>query len=239
MEGLKILFRKEKNRRRTLYVGKKKILILGSGFGGTYVFRHLLPFLNRNENVEITMISDENFFLFSPLLHEVAMGKIETRHIAFPIRRLNWRDRFNFIQDKVDKINLTTHNVLTGSGMFEYDYLVLALGSVTDTSLLKSVSKYVFTLKTLNDSMLIRNHIIEMFEMAEAGNVEEKQKPWLTFVVCGAGYTGVQVVTELRDFVFGHLTKFYRSINPEIIKIVLVERNRRLGGLPVNSARMH
>jgi flavin-dependent dehydrogenase len=115
---------------RKLHVGARKLLILGSGFVGTYVLRSLVPSLNRNENVETTMVSDENFLLFSPLLHEVAMGRIETRHIAYPIRRLNWRDRFNFLQSTVQNIDLNKRKVLTAVGILDYDYLVLALGSV-------------------------------------------------------------------------------------------------------------
>jgi NADH dehydrogenase len=233
MEGAKALFGESTTRPRKLFVGNKRILILGSGFGGTYVFRHLLPSLNRNENVETTMVSDENFFLFTPLLHEVAMGKIETRHIAFPIRRLHWKDRFNFIQDKVQHIDLDARKVFTSQGTFEYDYLVMALGSVTDRLKSTSLSDYTFTLKTLHDSMLIRNHLIGMFERAAAENDPEKRKRLLTFVVCGAGYTGIQVVTELADFVYKHLTKFYRSINVDNIKIILIEAETKiLTGLP-------
>ncbi|MFH1088005.1 MAG: hypothetical protein V1737_05410 [Chloroflexota bacterium] len=80
------------------------------------------------------MVSDENFFLFAPLLHEVAMGRIETRHIDYPIRRLHWRDRFNFVQAAVEKMDLVTRSVATTGGAFEFDYLVLALGSRTDTT---------------------------------------------------------------------------------------------------------
>jgi len=178
--------------------------------------------------VETTMISDENFFLFTPLLHEVAMGKIETRHVAFPIRRLHWKDRFNFVQDRVEKIDLDTKTVYTARGEFGYDYLVIALGSVTDTSKLGQARDNVFTLKTLHDSMVIRNHIIEQFEQATSENDPVKRRMLLTFVVCGAGYTGVQLVTELTDFIQNHLAKFYRSIDPGEIRAVLVESDQTI-----------
>lgn len=233
LEGLGVPFQKKEKHSRKLFVGSKKVLILGSGFGGTYVFRHLLPSLNKNENVETTMVSDENFFLFSPLLHEVAMGKIETRHIAFPIRRLHWRDRFNFVQDKVVSIDLQARKVITASGAFEFDYLVLALGSVPDTAKLELKNNNIFTLKTLRDSMLIRNHVIENFERATSETDQEAQRRLLTFVVCGAGYTGVQVVTELRDFIYRHLIRCYRTLNPANIKVVLVDtESRMLARLP-------
>lgn len=265
---------------RKLHVGARKVLILGSGFVGTYALRSLVPSLNRNENVEITMVSDENFFLFSPLLHEVAMGRIETRHIAYPIRRLNLRDRFNFIQSTVQKIDLKQRKVITAAGPLEYDYLVLALGSVPDLSelattrsndpvsglpharksgpgsagvppakLLESLPQpfsiqggempalaagnrgtgpNVFTLQSLHDSMEIRNHIIKVFEQALSESNRDRRKQLLTFVVSGGGYKGVQVITELRDFIRGTMLKLYRPLKPEDIRLILVEAEHKV-----------
>ncbi len=229
-EGVKSAFNRRGTAPRRLHVGGRKVLILGSGFGGTYVLRHLVPDLNRNENVETTMVSDENFFLFSPLLHEVAMGRIETRHIAYPIRRLHYRDRFDFIQANVQKIDLAQRRVITNRGSFDFDYLVLALGSVTDTSELDQIGQgnNVFTLKTLHDSRLIRNHIIGLFEQASIEKETERQKQLLTFVVCGGGYTGVQLVTELRDFIHRSLLRFYRIIDKSSIRIMLVEGEAKI-----------
>ena len=222
-EVLSLWFRKGVAYPRKLHVGARKVLILGSGFGGTYVLRNLIPSLNRNENVETTMVSDENFFLFSPLLHEVAMGRIETRHIAYPIRRLHWRDRFNFVQARVEKIDLSNHEVITTKGTLGFDYLVLALGSVTDMSGLSFAEGNIFTLKTLRDSMLIRNHIIGLFERAAVETDQQRQRQLLTFVVSGAGYTGVQLVTELRDFIYRGLFRLYKAIKPDNVRIILVE----------------
>ncbi len=227
-ESLKQLFYKEVTIPRRLHVGGRKVLILGCGFGGTYVLRHLIPSLNRNENVETTMVSDENFFLFSPLLHEVAVGKIEARHIAYPIRRLHWRDRFNFVQASVEKIDLSSRQVITTMGTLDFDYLVLALGSVIDMSELDSMEKNVFTLKTLRDSMLIRNHIIGIFEQASAENDPVRQRQLLTFIVSGGGYTGVQLVTELRDFIYISLPRFYKTIDPDNIRVILVEAEPKI-----------
>ncbi len=232
-EFLNSLFRRGVAHPKRLHVGNKKVLLLGSGFGGTYVLRRLMPALNRNENVETTMVSDENFFLFSPLLHEVAAGGIETRHVAYPIRRLHWRDRFNFVQAGVEKIDLRARKVITTTGALEFDYLVLALGSIT--SIPKFISagenerQKIFTLKTLRDSMLIRNQIIGAFERASIEKEPERQKQLLTFVVSGAGYTGIQVVTELRDFIHRTLLKFYKTITPENVRIILIEAESSIG----------
>ncbi|MFH1003810.1 MAG: FAD-dependent oxidoreductase, partial [Chloroflexota bacterium] len=227
-EGIRILLRKEVTGPRKLHVGGRQILILGSGFGGTYTLRHLVPSLNRNEHIEITMVSEQNYFLFSPLLHEVATARIETRHIAYPIRRLHWRDRFNFIQASVEKIDLKERKVITSAGALDYDYLVLALGSVTDVPASVSGRGKVFLLKTLHDCMLIKNHIIEVFEQASTEKDLESQRRLLTFVVCGAGYTGVQLVTELRDFIYKHLVRFYHAIDPAAIHIILVEAEHKI-----------
>lgn len=228
LEGVKGWSRKGTATVRKLQVTQRKVLILGSGFGGTYVLRHLVPSLNRNENVETTVVSDENFFLFSPLLHKVAMGAIETRHIAYPIRRLHWRDRFNFVQGNVEKIDLAARKVTTSRGTLDFDYLVLALGSVSAVSELKSPGKNVFTLKTLLDSMRLRNHIVGLFEQASVETDPLKQKQLLTFVVSGGGYIGVQLVTELRDFIYKTLVKVYNTVNPYNIRIILVEAKPKI-----------
>lgn len=217
------LFNKNDQKARKLYIEGRKVLILGSGFGGTYVLRNLVPALNRNENVETTMVSNTNYFLFSPLLHEVSMGQIETRHISYPIRRLHWRDRFNFVRADVLNIDLDSHKVQTTIGTLDYDYLVLTLGSVTDTSALESRSNNVFFLKTLHDAMLLKNHVIQVFEQAATTKDTELQRQLLTFVIAGAGYTGVQLAAELQDFVHDHLLRFYRTLDPSLVRIVLLE----------------
>ncbi len=229
-EGIKSAFRRQLSDPKLLHVGGRKVLILGSGFGGTYVLRHLVPALNRNENVKTTMISDENFFLFAPLLHEVAVGRIETRHIAYPIRRLHWRDRFNFVQASVRGIDLAARRVTSTRGSFEFDYLVLALGSVADTTELDKINRggHVFGLKTLNDARMLRNHIIELFEQAGAGESPEYEKGRLTFIVCGGGYTGVQIVTGLRDSIYNSLFRFYRIKETSSVRIILVEAHSKI-----------
>ena len=227
-EGWRRLFNKKGIYPKRLYVGRRKVLILGSGFGGTYALRHLVRSLNRNENVETTMVSDENFFLFTPLLHEGAFGGVETRHLAYPIRRIHWRDRFKFIQANVEHIDLSRQRVITSLDTIDFDYLVLSLGSVADMSGLDYRGRNVFTLKTLGDSTRIRNHIIGTFERTSVEKDIERQKQQLTFVVSGAGYVGVQVATGLSDFVYKSLLKYYRTISQDSIKIILVDAESKI-----------
>lgn len=230
-EGLKSLFRQQVASPRLLHVGSKRVLILGSGFGGTYVLKHLVRTLNQNENAEITMVSDENYFLFSPLLHEVAMGRIDGSNVTYPLRKLHWRDRFNFVQASIQKIDLAQHKVTTSSGVFGFDYLVLALGTVTDSSELNRIreNENVFTLKTLNDSRLIRNHIVEVFEQATIEKEPALQQKLLTFVICGGGHIGVQLVTELSEYIDRSLLKFYKMAGSGNTRIILVEAEAKIG----------
>ncbi len=225
-----LLHKKKERPPRKLYVGGRNVVILGSGFGGAYTLRHLVRSTNKNEKVNITLVSDENYFLFTPLLHEVAMGSIETRHIAYPIRHLHWRDRFTFMRSSVEKIDLKARKVITKDGVLDFDCLVLALGSVTDKSQLKLESGHVYTLKTLYDAMHLRNQIIDVFEQASIEKDQGRKKQLLTFIVVGGGYIGVQAVSELSDFVFGHLIKYYRSIDRSEIRILLVEASPKIVG---------
>ena len=204
----------------------KRILIAGSGFGGTYALWKLMPLLKHNENIKVTMVSNENFFMFTPLLHMVAMGIIETRHISYPIRKLQNSQQFEFIQAEVNNIDLDAKQVKTSVGAMNYDYLLLSLGSVTkmpDFEYSRAEGSNLFTLKSLVDAVYIRNHIINIFERASAEKDPAKQSRMLTFVVAGAGYTGIQLVTELRDFIFRSLTRFYKTIDPRKIRIIVVE----------------
>jgi len=228
-EGWEILTtKKAMDQPRKLYVGGRKVLILGSGFGGAYTLRHLVKSTNKNENVQITVVNDENYFLFTPLLHEVAMGSIETRHIAYPIRRLHWQDRFNFLLTRVTKIDLINRQVSTEAGTLDFDCLVMALGSIPDKSELKLEGGNVFTLKTLMDAVKLRNHIIAVFEQAAIEKDPQKQKQLLTFVVVGGGYIGIQAVSELRDCIFKNLLRYYKGLVPHHIKIMLIESKAKV-----------
>ncbi|MEF9437846.1 MAG: NAD(P)/FAD-dependent oxidoreductase [Candidatus Mariimomonas ferrooxydans] len=209
---------------------KRNILILGCGFGGLYTALYLQKILKKDDRYAIVMVSNENFFLFTPLLHKVASGAVETRHITYPIRRLRRHSNFHFHQKEIQSIDLQTRKVTTDSGILNYEYLVLALGGITDTLRLPSFEKNVCVLKTLFDGIVLRNQIIRMFELADIEPRREEQSHLLTFVVAGSGYTGVQLIAEIDDFIRGSLVKGYRRINPALIKIILVEDEDRIMG---------
>jgi len=210
-----------------------KVVILGSGFAGVHCLVNLIKLLKKRKDAELTLISDQNFFLFTPLLHEVATGALGTRHIAYPVRRFPSRDRFTFVNGKVTQIDLTSRQVATDAGSFDYDKLVIALGSETDLSDLPIGAKNVFKLKRLHEGMLLRNHIIECFEHADARMGKVDQKRFLTFVISGGGYVGVQLVTEMYDFIHRSLIRYYPRLRRDMVRMIVVQpQNVVLPGMP-------
>lgn len=199
-----------------------KVLILGSGFGGVYALRRMVGLAKEGE-LDITLISEENLFVFSPLLHEVATGALEPRHVATPVRRLPKPEMFTFVHSPIQHIDLENRRVLTGNGEFHYDYLILALGSTRDTSRLKNEGAKVLSLKSLQDARQIKNQIIEVFEQAATERDPARQRELLTFVISGGGYIGVQLIAALRDFIYRDLLKCYPMIDRQSVNLVLVE----------------
>jgi NADH dehydrogenase len=195
--------------------------------------------LRNYPSATITLVSDENFFLYTPLLHEVATGGVETRHIAYPIRRLRGKRKFDFVQGEVLDIDLAKREVIfeqapwlhleeTASGVLHYDYLILALGGTTDTSQLPNLAENIFTLKNLRDGMVIRNHLIRMFELADTETDLKLQKQMLTFAVVGGGYTGIQLVAEIRSFIGRSLVKGYTNVDPAMVRVMLIEEKETI-----------
>ncbi len=212
----------------------RHILILGGGFGGVYTALHLEKRLRRRRDVSIKLVSDENYFLFTPLLHEVASGALETRHIAAPIRRLQGNRHFEFVQAKITGIDLRARQVHSDRGSLDYDFLVLALGSVTDFRSIAGKEHLVLGLKTLTDAMMLRNHIVSCFE--EVSSISADPSSLLTFIVVGGGTTGVQLTADLNNYVREKLTREYTKIHPDSIRVVLLQDQASL--LPGMSSRL-
>ncbi|MDC8451437.1 MAG: NAD(P)/FAD-dependent oxidoreductase [Candidatus Nitrosotalea sp.] len=210
----------------------KHILILGGGFGGIHVLRLVQQAFEDDVDVFISLVSEDNFFLFTPMLPEISSGTIEPRHIATPVR--TFCKRAKFYESKVDSIDLRSKNVeITRSydmkkKNLDYDYLVLALGSKTNFFGNKNVEDNAMTIKTLDDAMEIRNHIITMLENADQEDDESLKNKFMTFVVVGGGFSGVEVVSELNDFVRESVEYFYRNIDSDKIKIILVNAGQTI-----------
>src|SRR5262249_38557171 len=183
--------------------GKKRILILGGGFGGVYTARHLERLCKGRSDVEIVLVSRDNFLLMTPLLFEVLSGTLELRHCSFPIRAFLRTTRF--VEATVKGIDLERRLVHLGgavSGELAYDHLVLALGAMTNRVMVPG-AEHAFTFKTLADALLLRNHVIERFERADVETDPQRKRRLLTFAIIGGGLVGVELFGELTAFVYG------------------------------------
>ena len=218
---------------------KKKILILGGGFGGMHVLKELEKISSKN--ISITIVSEKNYFLFTPMLPEVASGMLNPRDITMPIREMC--SSAKFYQADVSSIDLE-QKLVTITRKFdgknhalEYDYLVMAIGSVNNFFGNKSIEEYSFTIKTVEDAIELRNQIILMMEIAaQTGSVGLQQK-FLTFTVVGAGFAGVEIIGEINHFVRKSVKQAYPSIIDKNINMILIssrnkilpELNKKLG----------
>jgi len=210
----------------------KKILILGGGYAGVGVLNKIQKTFENNVDVNIELVSESNFFLHTPMLPEMATGTIEPRHIATPIRIFCKRAQFH--QAKVIDISLDSKQVTIqrmsdeSQRILSYDYLVLAMGDKTNFFGNSNIEKNSFTIKSLDDAIKIRNHIISMLEDADQETDLVLQQKLMTFVVVGGGFSGVETVGEINDFVRESAKKFYRNISHENIKIILISAGDKI-----------
>jgi NADH:ubiquinone reductase (H+-translocating) len=202
---------------------KKRILILGGGFAGLTVAMELEKKLAEDPSVEITLVNRENFFLFTPMLHEVATSDLDLTTIVNPARKM--LRRVHFQVGEVEQIDIDRHTVTVSHGFdhhyhrLAFDYLVLGLGSVTNLYGIPGLREYALTMKTLSDAMRLRNHLIANLEEADSDCCNVKLL--LTFVVAGGGFAGVETVAGINDFVRGML-RSYSSLTEDMLRIVLV-----------------
>jgi NADH dehydrogenase len=205
---------------------KKKIVILGGGFAGVECARQLESEFGDNSEIELVMISEDNFLLFTPMLPQVASGMIETRHIVLPIRTIC--EKTKFYEGRIKNIDPFGKLVnLWGTGdkrsvSIHYDFLVVALGSETNFFGMADVEKNAYTMKTLNDAVVLRNRIIDMLEQAENETNPILRKSFLNFVVAGGGFAGIETAGELMDLILD-ARKHYPNIHKDDLKVIVIE----------------
>ena len=206
----------------------RRIVILGGGFGGVYTARSLERLLRRRPDVEIMLVSRDNFLLMTPLLFEVFSGTLDPRHCSFPIRAFLRTTRYG--EGAVRGIDLERRVVhLAGAGgdaEVAYEHLVLALGALTNRVMIPG-SEHAFTFKTLADALLLRNHVIERFERADVETDAARKRRLLTFVIIGGGLVGVELFGELTAFVDG-ITPFYKHVNRDEVRLILLQGGDRI-----------
>src|SRR6476619_1679090 len=216
------------------------ILILGGGFAGIEVLRQLQSAFQNDIRINITLVSRDKFFLFTPMLPEISSGMIETRHIVTPLRV--FCNRAKFYEANIESIDLDNKQVVIShhigkqtnpiewrSHILKYDYLIIALGNETNFFGMDGAAKQAFTLKSLGDAIVLRNHVINMLEEAVIEHADlDLRKSLLTFVVVGGGFSGVEIVGELNDFVLDSIKHFYHNLQKTYTRIVLVNSGGRI-----------
>src|ERR1700726_2605815 len=204
---------------------QKRIVILGGGFGGVYGAIHLEKLLARQSAVEICLVSHDNFFLFTPMLHEIAASDLEITNIVNPLRKL--LRKAEVLVGDVNQIDLPKRRVLISCGycnpppQIGYDHLVIALGSVTNFYDIPGLADLAIPMKSLRDAIQLRAQIIRHLEEANSEcNLTDRQS-LLTFVVAGGGFAGVETVAALNDFVREALP-FYPNLCEDMLRVMLV-----------------
>jgi NADH:ubiquinone reductase (H+-translocating) len=202
-----------------------RVLILGGGFGGAYAAWRLGQTLGKRPDVEVVLISRENYLLFTPMLHEVAAGDLYPPDIVEPLRRRLRNVRF--MQGEVIDVDLEARVVRYAAGSLRrrqeiaYDRLLLALGSETNYFGMAQVAARAATLKTLGDAALLRNRMVALLEDASTETDEALRRRLMTFVVAGGGFAGVETVGAMNDFLRETL-RHYPELDPTMLRVVLV-----------------
>jgi NADH:ubiquinone reductase (H+-translocating) len=202
----------------------KRILILGGGFAGLYAAMELQKTLARDREVEITLVNRENFFLFTPMLHEIAASDLEITDIVNPLRKM--LKRIHFFEGEIESIDLSHKQVVVSHGLenhrhpLTYDHLVVGLGAITNLYELPGLDERNLTMKSLADAIRLRNHLISQLEEADNECVTTKNS-LLCFVVAGGGFSGVETIGALNDFVRDVLPS-YSHLSEGMLRVVLV-----------------
>jgi NADH dehydrogenase len=202
---------------------KKRVLILGGGFGGLYA---ALEFEKRRDSdFEVTLISQDNFFLFTPMLHEVAASDLDLTHIVNPIRKM--LRHVHFFEGEVRSVDIANRQVVVAHGFdqhthqLEYDHIVFGLGCVTNFYGIPNLAETAVTMKSLGDAIGLRNRLIEHLEEADTECAANDREALLTFVVAGGGFAGVETIGSINDFLKEALP-YYPNLRLEMIRVVLV-----------------
>lgn len=215
-------------------MSKNRILILGGGFAGVYCAKELDKQARSGSDLQVSLVSKENFFVFTPMLPQVVSGMIESNHIVVPIRQILKNVRF--YEADIKRIDVKGKRVIVhvagnAERVLEYDQLVISLGGDTNFSKTPHIQNLVFTLKNPKDALVLRNHVIDMLERADIEVDREKRRRLLTFVVVGGGLSGVETAGELNSF-FAEVVKYYPNIEGGLsdvpVRVILLQSKDRI-----------
>ena len=201
-----------------------RVVILGGGFGGLYAAKAL-----KRAPVEVTLLDRRNFHLFQPLLYQVATGSLSPGEIAAPLRSVLARRKNTrvLLAEAVD-LDAERRQLILDEGEIEYDTLIVAAGSTDSYFGHEQWRRVAPSLKSIEEATEIRRKLLYAFEAAEREADPEKRREWLTFVLVGAGPTGVELAGALAEIAHDTLRNEFRSIHPQDATILLLEGSPRV-----------
>ena len=204
---------------------RPRVVIVGAGFGGLWAAQALA-----NSQAEVLVLDRNNYHTFLPLLYQVAAGELEPEDIVYPVRSILRRyPNIRFLMNEVTGIDFASRVVKTTDHVFPYDFLILAVGSTSHFFGVTGAPEYVFQLKTLEQAIALRNHILLNFERTLCETDLPKRKQMLTFTIVGGGPTGVEFAGALAELIHGPLVRDYPQIDfKEEVSILLLEASVHL-----------
>lgn len=207
--------------------GNPHIVIIGAGFAGLWAVRTL-----SGKNVQVTLIDKNNYHTFLPLLYQVGAAEIEPEGIAYPIRSLIRKySNIKYLRSEVSDLDLDSKTLIANGRKISFDYCIIATGCTTNFFGIPGAESVCFKLKTLDDAVIIRNHILTCFERAAFCTGIERQNSLLTFTIVGGGPTGVEFAGALAELLYGPMRKDYPEYDINKARIVLIESSSRLLGM--------
>ncbi|MGF1471416.1 MAG: NAD(P)/FAD-dependent oxidoreductase [Rubrobacteraceae bacterium] len=209
---------------------EKRVLVVGGGFGGYTAAMKLCNLVRNREDMGVLMVSKENFFTFWPMVPGIIASEADTRNVAQPLRRSLIQAGASFRRAKITKVDPEKKVVVSSKGIeFPYDQLILSVGGQPNYFGIPGVEEHAFSVKSVQDAEHIRDQVIERFEEVSLirGEVPDSK---LTFVVIGAGATGVEVAAELNILVHEVLAHDYPNINPHQVKVSVLEGSSTILG---------
>jgi len=198
-----------------------KVGILGGGFAGLYTVFHIKKYLR--EEIDITLFDKKNYLLYTPVLHEMATGTVNARHVVIPIRQIINPHQVQIRCEEVTTVDLKRKSFETPSGFFAFDCLVLAPGSEPNFYSIPGVPENCIPFKTIEDAIRLRNQLVASLEKGALEKDSKKKRKLLTISVVGGGCTGVEVVTEIAQFINLILNRDYPEIERSEVRILLIE----------------
>ncbi len=210
---------------------QKRIVVLGGGFAGVHTAKYLTELSRKDDDLVVELLAEENYFVFQPLLPEVAAGGIAATHVVNPIREMVPRARFRCCKVLGVDLDARVVRVTQGEGLevvgVPYDQLVFCLGKVTSFATMPGAAEHAFAMKDLGDAFRLRNHVLRCLENADIEHDARRKKALLTFVVAGGGFSGVETMGELQELVDRSL-KYFPHVAREEVRYVLVHASKVL-----------